>query len=139
MNSFFFLNLTTSFIIVNGVFRMFTMKWEHSEYVLNTTVLIIVIAYTLARGRYALIIKNNKLRINSYPFSKTIECSKIKYVNILYRKVEIETTDSKTLVSDFLYGIDGAVHKSVVKAMADLKWSNKASPQTTLNDNGPNE
>lgn len=124
----------TSFILLNILSRIITMKWEPSEYVLNTIVLIVVISFVFVRGRYALVVKDNKLRINNYPFSRAIECSRIKYLHISYKKIEIETTDNKNLVSNFVFGPESAIHETAVKAMTELKWSSKASTEKTLND-----
>jgi hypothetical protein len=123
MSLFFVLNLFASLIIVNGLIRVFTLQWEPSAYLINVTSIVLVLVFVYWRGRYSLLIRNNSLIINNFPFSRKIALTQIQDVTLQHKAVHIKTLDGKEITVKFVFGPESAVHPKVNRMITEQTFT----------------
>ena len=122
MNYFFFVNVCVSLIIFNVAYQIFKVDLGVYSYVIIACFIGLIVAHAWLRGRYALVVKNEQLRINNFPLSYRIRCSDIQSVKVSHKKVEIKTLDERTRTFHFFAGPVGVVHPSVNKESLARSW-----------------
>jgi hypothetical protein len=115
MNGFFAFNLFVSLLLTNGITFIFIRAWDPADYIVNIIIVAIVLAYTWLRGRHSLIVKNDSLIVNNYPFWRKIKCADITNVEIKRKLVVVKRHAQADLNIHFSYGPQSAIHLNAEK------------------------